>query len=165
MKYFDKGFSLIELMIVIAIVGILASIAVPSYQGYLYKSKIAEIITLLESQKATLIESLDNTGSCPSQVTMAGITVTQGAAISAGSYSPNVQSVYYNKGTSTGCVVGVLPVAAFGGAWIRYYIKPSATTGGGYTTYCGFLDTSNLTTLPYMPSSCNLTTLGSLGAQ
>jgi len=43
MKTRDKGFSLIELMIVIAIIGILAAVAVPSYQSYVQKSHFAEI--------------------------------------------------------------------------------------------------------------------------
>jgi type IV pilus assembly protein PilA len=48
MKYKHQGFTLLELMMVIAIIGILASIALPSYQSYVYRAKAAEVITLID---------------------------------------------------------------------------------------------------------------------
>ena len=62
-----KGFSLIELMIVVAIIGILTMIAYPSYQDYVTKTKVAEAISLAGSYKSTIVEftsiqdSLNNT--------------------------------------------------------------------------------------------------------
>lgn len=62
-----KGFSLIELMIVVAIIGILTMIAYPSYQDYVTKTKVAEAISLAGSYKSTIVEftSIQDSSKCP----------------------------------------------------------------------------------------------------
>ncbi|MBZ9537788.1 pilin [Modicisalibacter tunisiensis] len=59
------GFTLIELMIVVAIVGILAAIAVPRYQDYVARSQLSEALTLAAGQKTAVSEIYAQTGSCP----------------------------------------------------------------------------------------------------
>ncbi len=64
----QKGFTLIELMIVVAIVGILAAIAVPQYQNYIARSQVSEAFSLMSGAKATIQNNLQ-AGQCTSGVT------------------------------------------------------------------------------------------------
>ena len=66
MKIYQKGFTLIELMIVIAIIGILAAIALPSYQDYLARSQMTEGLNLAGGQKSSVTEYRSNKGAWPS---------------------------------------------------------------------------------------------------
>ncbi len=62
MKTMQKGFTLIELMIVIAIIGILAAIAIPAYQDYTVRAKVSEGISLAGAAKLAVAETYDSTG-------------------------------------------------------------------------------------------------------
>ena len=66
MKHQERGFTLIELMIVIAIIGILASVAVPAYQDYIARSQMSEPIYLMSGAKTPLAESYSMSGAWPS---------------------------------------------------------------------------------------------------
>ena len=63
----QKGFTLIELMIVIAIIGILAAIAIPAYQDYTIRSKVSEGLNLAGAAKLAVAETYDSKGGMPSQ--------------------------------------------------------------------------------------------------
>src|SRR6186997_2387715 len=94
MKAIQKGFTLIELMIVVAIIGILAAIAIPAYQDYTIRSQVTEGLNLAGAAKAAVAESFSNTGNAPATRLAAGMTAT--ATDTAGKY---VTSVNVTNGT------------------------------------------------------------------
>ncbi|ENS6636778.1 pilin, partial [Neisseria gonorrhoeae] len=73
MNTLQKGFTLIELMIVIAIVGILAAVALPAYQDYTARAQVSEAILLAEGQKSAVTEYYLNNGKWPANNTSAGV--------------------------------------------------------------------------------------------
>ncbi|ENV6177634.1 pilin, partial [Neisseria gonorrhoeae] len=73
MNTLQKGFTLIELMIVIAIVGILAAVALPAYQDYTARAQVSEAILLAEGQKSAVTEYYLNNGEWPENNTSAGV--------------------------------------------------------------------------------------------
>ncbi|HEZ1425967.1 TPA: pilin [Neisseria meningitidis] len=76
MNTLQKGFTLIELMIVIAIVGILAAVALPAYQDYTARAQVSEAILLAEGQKSAVTEYYLNHGKWPKNNTSAGVAST-----------------------------------------------------------------------------------------
>jgi len=68
MKSKQSGFTLIELMIVVAIIGILAAIAIPSYQEYTGRAQVSEAMTLTSGVKVPLLEWMNGRGSYPSNI-------------------------------------------------------------------------------------------------
>src|SRR4030088_2411051 len=72
MKRIQQGFTLIELMIVVAIVGILAAIALPAYQDYIVRSKVSEVEAALAACKTSVAEYTSSHGSMPTDTTASG---------------------------------------------------------------------------------------------
>jgi type IV pilus assembly protein PilA len=73
LKHVQKGFTLIELMIVVAIIGILAAIAIPAYQDYTIRSQVTEGMNLAGAIKAAVAERYAQTGLWPTTLTQLGI--------------------------------------------------------------------------------------------
>ncbi|HEV8330394.1 MAG TPA: pilin [Steroidobacteraceae bacterium] len=96
MKHVQKGFTLIELMIVVAIIGILAAIAIPAYQDYTIRSQVSEGLSLAGAAKAAVAESFSQTGEAPVNRLVAGMSAT--ATDTSGKY---VTAVEVAAGTIT----------------------------------------------------------------
>ena len=96
MKTLQKGFTLIELMIVVAIIGILAAIAIPAYQDYTIRAQVSEGMTLASDIKAGVAEYMAQTGEWPGDLAEAGVTSATGAANKAARY---VASIDVTDGT------------------------------------------------------------------
>lgn len=101
MKNMQKGFTLIELMIVVAIIGILAAVAIPAYQDYTARAQASEVFAMMDGLKTKLEESLA-TGACPSNATAAVDDIPAAATIT-GKYVASVTTA----GTAPACTVAI----------------------------------------------------------
>lgn len=142
----QKGFTLIELMIVVAIIGILAAVALPAYQDYTTRAKMSEVIGFAASAKTAVTECIQNNNA----TTNCGSNSLVGIAASTDITSTYVESVSVGSG-------GVITVAIRGtndttldAASIS--LRPTlSTTGGGVSWVCA---PSGNTINKFLPASC-----------
>jgi len=142
------GFTLIELMIVVAIIGILAAVAIPSYQDYTGRAQVTEGVTLASAYKTTLAEFYADKG----DFTAAAIANMGGTTT--GKYVSSL--TFANQATQTITVVSTFNTAGIHTALTGSTIGVE-TTDGGKTWLCGDLATlpvANLVSSRYMPGAC-----------
>ncbi len=115
MKRIQQGFTLIELMIVVAIVGILAAIALPAYQDYVVRSKMSEAEAAIAACKTSVSEYLSSHGSLPTDNTAAGCSTIASQYVSSASTGFTAGAINYvsiNTGASTECTLTLTPATS-----------------------------------------------------
>lgn len=161
MKRIQQGFTLIELMIVVAIIGILAAIAIPAYQDYTIRAQVSEGLNLAAAAKAAISESFLNTGTAPATRTAAGMssaaTDTSGKYVSALQVAAGqIQVTYGNDANNTinGNILTITPYLSNDNSvvWVCGLSAPPAGTVGPMTGG----PAAGGTTVPaqYLPASC-----------
>ena len=130
MRKMQKGFTLIELMIVVAIIGILAAIAIPAYQDYTARSQMSEAMSLASGVRTAVTETFQSTGTFPASNPSAGVAT---AASINGNYVASV-AVGAN-GVITATLVNAAPVInAIRGATL---VLTPTDEGGSVSWACG----------------------------
>ena len=146
MKNVQKGFTLIELMIVVAIIAILAAIAIPAYQNYLIRSQVSEGAVLTDGAKTAISEFYSNKGHFPTNNESAGLP-SNIASIS-GKYVASVD-VSQASGVIEAKFGGQANTAISG----KIFGLSASANGGSINWTCS---NSSYTTVDakYLPSSC-----------
>ena len=148
MKRNQKGFTLIELMIVIAIVAILVALAVPAYQDYTIRAKVGECINGAAVAKLQISEYYETVGVFPPDANAAGTAAPAG----------NSQfCVGFGYAGAAGDFDIQIDEAAIGGAATAFVIepnlRPAANAQGGVDWFCNVGNTA-AGAVKYLPSTC-----------
>ena len=136
MRRLHRGFTLIELMIVVAIIGILAAIAIPAYQDYTIRSRVTELITAASAYKVGVSERAQADGTITNAG--AGLAVTTAGYITGGSIS--------QSGTITISSTTV-------GTAVTIVLTPSFSPPGNLSWSCSATATQH----KYVPAECRRT--------
>jgi type IV pilus assembly protein PilA len=160
MKSVQKGFTLIELMIVIAIIGILAAIAIPAYQNYVIRAQVSEGPSLIGGLEAAFDENFANTGAAAASNAAVGIAASstiQGTYVSSAKLTAAGQiTVKYGQTAANAAIQGkTVNWTAYKGpngdiTWVcNAHAVPAGDTNVGVAEAAG-----TITTGSYLPTIC-----------
>ena len=137
MNTMQKGFTLIELMIVVAIIGILAAIAIPAYQDYTARAKMSEVIAQAAPAKLAVAETASSLGG-----------LTNVTSTNTGYAFPGATTYVSGVAIADGGEITV--TSSISGAAGALLLSPSATAGGTLKWTCS----SSAISAKFLPSNC-----------
>lgn len=143
MKRTQQGFTLIELMIVVAIIGILAAVAIPAYSDYTKRAKLTEAVGSLAANKTSVSEFYISQGSMPSDATKAGINT--------GALGKYVASSAYSKSAAT---TSRIAVTITGTNDVSIDAKTFGISGTGSTQGVSWTCTTSGVPKKFLPANC-----------
>ncbi|MFT5532291.1 MAG: type IV pilus assembly protein PilA [Candidatus Paceibacteria bacterium] len=161
-KKTQQGFTLIELMIVVAIIGILAAVALPAYQDYTVRAKITEVNLQVAACKTAVSEFLQANGTFPADANAAGCNSTVTTKYMAAGLTVNATTAAITsgavQGTGSGADTFKIILQPTSDAARTAALTTAGTAIAGWS--CG--TTAATTNLKYFPASCRQAVLGGL---
>ena len=126
MKRIQKGFTLIELMIVVAIIGILAAVALPAYQDYTIRARVSELVVAAGAFKTSIAEKANSDTTLASAGS--GLTVSTGGKITGGSVTNGGVITIIGSSTSVGTAVSIVLTPTYATGRVTWVCGTGATT-------------------------------------
>ena len=143
MRQVRQGFTLIELMIVVAIIGILAAVAIPAYQDYIARSQVSEAVNLMGAVKSPLAEYIGDKGNWPNSLSevVAGtsgkfteiVSGLDSGTISGSASSYTVQATMRTQGVNAAITGGTVQLGTVNAA--KYWTCTTGTINGLASKY------------------------------